>query len=820
MQPPTQSPGWYVSRRGTQHGPYAWHELLAHSQRGLVAPGDRVYSPATGTWTKASQVPGLTGPTGKPLRSHAPLAWTASALVLVVVVALGVTAFVYRDRIFGDGRPDLGVASVVEPDPNTLVDTAEFGRVPPGQIGVMMAEGGARPDAEALAASLGGSVVGEIEYAGVYQIEYGGTTEADLLAALEKASADPSVEAAFPNEVAGVEAAGARCTPLDDPAYEGEWSRPHQMIGTQEAWDLIKASGIGLGKVHVGIVDDGLYTDQGEFDGGAEIRLPNADDPLVWPKFSIDGIDPSYSHGTGVATVIAADADDGGLTGIASPLGSDLTVTMTNKFYSGLQSLVATGTDPSDPTQAMGSDGQAWSITSLAMLVKQAKDGATVINCSWGSGFGSQGASGASAALTNVYRRFFEKMADDYPEVVFVCSAGNGGVEVDGDRRFPSGFALPNVVTVGNLGNDGDRWASSNMASKNYEVTIAAPGNSMPTGISPWGTVDAEYGGTSMAAPQVSAAIALMKAIDPALTAAEIKQILVDSGRDTIVSADGATEVDVPDSVGGTCLAVDQAVLAVINRVKKRSGQEEMSFETLLDMTVVDLLATEGEDGDWTIEASVPRMYPAGTMLTLRAPQSAGVAGASGVSISPGQVAQWTVTPGEGRIRVHVKRADTDSCWYVLIGTGVEVPADADGEKPQDATAAPDEGPITDVGAAIEQAAQDAGVPYARFQEHDLGSGQMYWSFLDAGGALMSSVTRHGGNAEARDYMRQMLSIAVGPSSSTFHGLPGYEVAPNDITPGGRGWVQGRYHVMIGHYGSGDYDAFEESVYEILDRAE
>ena len=57
------------------------------------------------------------------------------------------------------------------------------------------------------------------------------------------------------------------------------------------------------------------------------------------------------------------------------------------------------------------------------------------------------------------YKNFFEKMARDRPDVLFVCSAGNDGEVVDGTERYPSGLNLPNMITVGNVMNDGTRAA-------------------------------------------------------------------------------------------------------------------------------------------------------------------------------------------------------------------------------------------------------------------------------------------------------------------------------------------------------------------------
>ena len=71
----------------------------------------------------------------------------------------------------------------------------------------------------------------------------------------------------------------------------------------------------------------------------------------------------------------------------------------------------------------------------------------------------------------------------------------------DGSKRFPSGLNLPNMVTVGNIMNDGTNKAKSNMASANFEVTIAAPGQESIFGLDNNGKITTGFGGTSMATP-------------------------------------------------------------------------------------------------------------------------------------------------------------------------------------------------------------------------------------------------------------------------------------------------------------------------------
>ena len=157
------------------------------------------------------------------------------------------------------------------------------------------------------------------------------------------------------------------------------------------------------------------------------------------------------------------------------------------------------------------------------------ESGSRIINCS----FGSDGApSSKKASVAGAWRRFFEKMSREHPGVVFVCAAGNYHTPLSTTNDWPAGAGsgLSNVMIVGNVMNDGTKTADSNTAGGDGEITLAAPGQqAVQGGID--GYMVNENGGTSMAAPQVSAAAALLLALDPHLTADRVKEILSQTAR-------------------------------------------------------------------------------------------------------------------------------------------------------------------------------------------------------------------------------------------------------------------------------------------------
>lgn len=96
--------GWYWSRDGQRLGPYSWEQLGQFAREGRIQPADLIWHAGWGSWSAASQVPGLfgdirpvpsrssVGPTTKLARLTLPRllvgAIIIASLILVVLVAL------------------------------------------------------------------------------------------------------------------------------------------------------------------------------------------------------------------------------------------------------------------------------------------------------------------------------------------------------------------------------------------------------------------------------------------------------------------------------------------------------------------------------------------------------------------------------------------------------------------------------------------------------------------------------------------------------------------------------------------------------------
>ena len=581
--------------------------------------------------------------------------------ILILLVAAGGGLYASKLKsVFNVS--ELGKAEVKLPAHTDVIMTSEYGMVPVNQVMIVVKDGKTKKDAEKVASTLGGKVVGYFDYINLYQIEIGTKTEADLKQAITLAKQQDGVELSFPNQeiTQDVKLIGVQVSSLDDPVYGGDKGKGYEIIGVQRAWNLIKAAKIDLQDVKVGVVDDGLFKATGEFDGESEV----SGDTRANRSTILDPKGDSFgSHGTGVTNIIAANPQNGGIAGIASgPLGSKLKVEEVNHFAPPYgDSWVAP--DPNDPTKVTYSNGHTQMLGSLVALKKSIDSGCKTINCSWG-------ATDTYPETAAAYKKFFEKMAKDHPDVIFVCSAGNNGKVVDGSRRYPSGLNLPNMITVGNVMNDGTRAASSNMSSPNFEVTLAAPGQQAVWGLSEKGELTNNNGGTSMATPQVTSTIALMRSINPNLTAEQIKDILKKTASQGVTVGDHSNLA--PPQLGAGILSVDQAVLAAINELRKSKGLAELSYEDALASINIDLFAESDPKSlkDWKITATLPAVIAqGGTDAKIELQGGGAIGGNTSKHVDKsGAAAEWSVTLQNDTGTVLVTRTDTDSKWKVDLG--------------------------------------------------------------------------------------------------------------------------------------------------------
>jgi subtilisin family serine protease len=177
-------------------------------------------------------------------------------------------------------------------------------------------------------------------------------------------------------------------------------------------------------------------------------------------------------------------------------------------YVAGLIALVA----PSArllPVRVLDSDGSGSAWTIAQGLVAAADRGAGLVNMSLGAG-----------DLGFVVEGLVKDLVEG--DIVIVAAAGNDG---DATRRWPA--AYPDVISVG--GHDGRTGIRSTFTNWASWVQLSAPGVGIDSTY-PGGRY-ARWGGTSAAAPVVTAAAALIRQIAPRMPADDVAGILYSKAR-------------------------------------------------------------------------------------------------------------------------------------------------------------------------------------------------------------------------------------------------------------------------------------------------
>jgi len=108
------------------------------------------------------------------------------------------------------------------------------------------------------------------------------------------------------------------------------------------------------------------------------------------------------------------------------------------------------------------------------------------------------------------------------PEILFVAGSGNEDNSADFEDYIPAGLQLPNLLTVGAVDQAGDETSFSTFGrtvvlhANGFEVESVVPGGAR-----------VKFSGTSMASPQVANAAAKLFALNPQLTAAQVREALL-----------------------------------------------------------------------------------------------------------------------------------------------------------------------------------------------------------------------------------------------------------------------------------------------------
>ncbi|MCC3302096.1 S8 family serine peptidase [Arthrobacter sp. zg-Y895] len=312
----------------------------------------------------------------------------------------------------------------------------------------------------------------------------------------------------------------------NDPYYPDQWDLWEPLAGANvaAAWEATRGEGQIVAVVDTGITDHSdlnaqmlpgydLISDAAQARDG-DGRDSNAQDEGDWHDPGRCGLtysERSSWHGTHVAGTVAATSNNGkGVSGVA-PLAKIVPVRVLGEC----------GGWMSDIT-----DGIIWAAGGSLPNVPVNPHPARIINVSIG---GNNTCSKTSQAAMD-----YAKSRD----AIVIVAAGNNNRPVSTSQ--PAN--CQNVLAVGATGRDGTRAPYSNHGPG---IDIMAPGGNTSKspgggivstlndgGQAPENEAYAYYQGTSMAAPHVAGAVALMLSADGALTAAEIESRLTTTARD------------------------------------------------------------------------------------------------------------------------------------------------------------------------------------------------------------------------------------------------------------------------------------------------
>lgn len=549
-------------------------------------------------------------------------------LILFFGVLFSASIIFILMKFVNSGDKSLGKSEFKDADTNLLIKTKEYGKIPSNQILVILNDDEGDSKAKKIGEIAGGKVTGNIEFLNLYQIEIKSSTFEELKEKIKKIQKEDGVYAAFPNAELVLRQTAAACDPLDDPVYdksnykEGIGS-PIEHIGLKEAWKIIKASGVKFNNVQVGVIDEqiGIKSDR-KIKNNKNISVLRGEDTLR----------RGQSHGNMVIDIIGGDMTNGGGSGVASILKENLKITATSPMKNG----TICYTDAIDRMKA------------------QVESGAKVINCSIGYLYAYENQDKERDDVKGV-KLFLEKLNKEHPDVIIVAAAPNDKNALNGKNDW-WGHKLPNLVTVSGVSGDGQMIGSHQ--GEGGEITIC--------GISgyTYGNADDQGYGTSSCTPQITATIALMKSINPKLTNEEIKDIL----RST--SSKSVNGNNMPPNSGSGLVRIDDAVLKVINDLRKKENKPELKKEDLLQLANLEV-SSSGGPKEFTITAEIKSVSEKGTSLTIEysGDNCSGKGEKEKNLNSPGKVS-WSITlKDESKpVTIKIKRLDFDVCKSIEVG--------------------------------------------------------------------------------------------------------------------------------------------------------
>ena len=378
--------------------------------------------------------------------------------------------------------------------------------------------------------SIDGKIVAEIDVTNDYQIELEGKkSKSELNEILEVLSSNILVESV---SLHNLEEVACSYIPDDSKWENEEWSTNYpqginwgvEAIHSIPAWDHVN----DMSYVKAGIIDS-------MFDGNHEdiayTQIWNNPDSISAESLGYE----DRSHGTHVSGTMAACYDNKrGIAGVAPKIN----------LYA--YSILGTDTDEVTTDRNKVLMGfMEWKYA-LANLITS---GCKVINVSMG-----KGSLRSEEYLNNeatIYGNFLNKLINQGYEFVIVQAAGNDHRDARTNGIFCHIDMQPardRIIVVGAIGNNGshknglfgwfgervfDGYYYAGFSNYGERVDVVAPGVDIYSTV-PGNRYEGGWDGTSMAAPHVSGVAAMCFSINPTVTGAQVKQIIINSSTESI----------------------------------------------------------------------------------------------------------------------------------------------------------------------------------------------------------------------------------------------------------------------------------------------
>ena len=277
----------------------------------------------------------------------------------------------------------------------------------------------------------------------------------------------------------------------NDPHFRSLWGL--QKIKAPSAWSRLT----GNPSVVVGVIDSGINYYHEDLRNNILITkyFDQHEEGICGWDFVHDDYDPldKNGHGTHVAGIIGAAGNNG--------IG-----------------IVGVNWDIKMVALKISASGTICTSAAIKAVEYAIDKEIPILNNSWGG---------------RIYSESLKTTIEQY-HGLFIASAGNSSLDNDIYPHYPASYECNNIISVAATDHDDNLTSFSNYGSSTAD--IAAPGAEIYSCL-----LGNEYGfwsGTSMAAPHVAGAAALLKGYRPELSALEIKSIILSSA-DKIPSLSG-----------------------------------------------------------------------------------------------------------------------------------------------------------------------------------------------------------------------------------------------------------------------------------------